>query len=229
MKTMAYSTKVDIEYQLEADVINELADDTVDLATTTLASSLAVAATSVTLTDSSKFPSSGIIRIGSEYISYTANAANILSGLTRGIQDTVDQLHAIASAVYESLSASSDIVSRAIENADATINRYCGKVVSVLPFDPVPTDIRQLSVDLAIYNLFSRRGKPTENDIRVYDNAIKTLEKIAKGLISFGADEDNVTREDIIAVSTHQADQLFTIGSTTDGTTGTLDNFIIKI
>jgi len=56
---------------------------------TTTASAISASSTSVTLTDSSIFPNSGNVQIGSEYVSYTSNntATNTLSGLTRGIRN----------------------------------------------------------------------------------------------------------------------------------------------
>lgn len=50
--------------------------------------------TSVTLTDSTSFPASGTIAIGSEEMTYTGNAANVLSGLVRGANDTTAASHA---------------------------------------------------------------------------------------------------------------------------------------
>lgn len=57
---------------------------------TTTASAISASSTSVTLTDSSIFPNSGNVQIGSEYVGYTSNntATNTLSGLSRGIRNT---------------------------------------------------------------------------------------------------------------------------------------------
>ena len=60
--------------------------------TTTMNNSgnMLVGATSVVLTDSSIFPASGKIRIGSEDMEYTTNTTgtNTISGITRGINGT---------------------------------------------------------------------------------------------------------------------------------------------
>ena len=48
-----------------------------------------------------------------------------------------------------------DVVTRAIADADAEIDGYCGKRYSV-PFDTVPPIIRKFAVDIAIYT--STRG-----------------------------------------------------------------------
>ena len=64
-------------------------------ATTTLASTINDAVTVIPLTDSSAFPSSGTIQIGSEFISYTNNntTTNILSGGAREVNGTTKSAH----------------------------------------------------------------------------------------------------------------------------------------
>ncbi len=76
-------------------------------------------------------------------------------------------------------------VARAIEDADAEIDGYLGKKYTV-PIPSAPALVRNLSVTIAIYNLFSRRGEVDEGRERRYKNAVKSLENIAKGLISLG-------------------------------------------
>ena len=80
-----------------------------------------------------------------------------------------------------------DVVNRAITDADATIDAYCqGRYA--LPLNPVPEMIRKLSVDIAIYNLYSRRNDVMP-DVRTerYKNAIRFLERVAEGKIQLGA------------------------------------------
>jgi len=81
----------------------------------------------------------------------------------------------------------SDKVTRAIADADATIDAYCQGRYTV-PLDPVPNKIRQVSVDLAIYNLYSRRDD-TAPETRKDRNkeAIRFLEKVADGKIDLGS------------------------------------------
>lgn len=81
-----------------------------------------------------------------------------------------------------------DKVTAAIADADATIDAYCqGRYT--LPLSPVPAKITQLSVDISVYNLYSRSdlGMP---DIRSERNkeAIRFLEKVSDGKIALGAD-----------------------------------------
>jgi len=71
-------------------------------ATTTLATALTdTVETDVVLTDSSAFPTSGEIRIGTEDIGYTANdtASNTLSGGPRGANGTTKATHSAAATV----------------------------------------------------------------------------------------------------------------------------------
>jgi phage gp36-like protein len=78
------------------------------------------------------------------------------------------------------------IVTRAIADADATIDSYCQDRYTI-PLSPVPAKIRQVSVDISIYNLYSRR-EDVVPDIRKERNqaAIRFLEKVADGKIQLG-------------------------------------------
>lgn len=80
-----------------------------------------------------------------------------------------------------------DIVARAIADADATIDSYCQGRYSV-PLSPVPEKIRELSVDIAVYNLYSRRGRvvPEVRKDR-HQAAVRFLERVAEGKIALGA------------------------------------------
>lgn len=82
----------------------------------------------------------------------------------------------------------SSVVTRAIADADAEIDGYCGTRYS-LPFSPVPGMIRKISVDLAIYHLYSRRDDSIpEMRQKRYDNAVRLLRDVSKGTITLGAD-----------------------------------------
>lgn len=77
-------------------------------------------------------------------------------------------------------------VDEAIASADAEIDSYCGGRYAV-PFTTAPDIIKKISVDIAIYNLYSRRVEVIpETRAERYRNAIRQLEGIAKGLISIG-------------------------------------------
>ena len=81
-------------------------------------------------------------------------------------------------------------LNKAIEDATNEINGYC-QARYPIPFNPVPGFVNKLSVDIALYNLFSRRGYDEQTQdksiIDRYRAAIKALENIAKGIVSLGA------------------------------------------
>ncbi len=76
-------------------------------------------------------------------------------------------------------------VEQAISDADEEINGYLGARMSV-PVSPVPESLRRLCVDLAVYNLYSRREKVPEHRIERYRCAVRFLEQVALGRISLG-------------------------------------------
>lgn len=76
-----------------------------------------------------------------------------------------------------------EIVAAAIAAADALIDGYCEpRYGSIMPFSPVPEIIKAMSVDIAIYNLFSRRTIMPEVRRLKYEDAISFLKRIAQGL-----------------------------------------------
>lgn len=85
------------------------------------------------------------------------------------------------------LAVDADVVTRAIADADATIDSYC-QARYAIPLTPVPPRIRQVSVDIAIYNLYSRRGD-TAPEIRKdrHTEAIRYLEQVSQEKIDLGA------------------------------------------
>lgn len=118
------------------------------------------------------------------------------------------------------------VVARAVADADAEIDSYCGGRYTT-PFSPVPVMIRKLSVDIAIYNLHSRRStlKIPEERQKRYDNAIRFLRDVAKGLISLGADAPSEPTDGKPQATRTKDDRVFSIGKTSDGSAGTLDNY----
>jgi len=75
-------------------------------------------------------------------------------------------------------------VDEAIARADAEIEAYCRERYEV-PFEDVPELVRNISADIAIYNLFSRRvTEMPELWAERYRNSIKRLEGISRGTIS---------------------------------------------
>ena len=88
-----------------------------------------------------------------------------------------------------------DRVSAAIANADAEINSYCGMKYTV-PFTTVPPMIRAASIDIAVYNLRSRRMGASEPEKDRYRERISWLKDVAKGIATLGeSDPDGVPTE----------------------------------
>lgn len=85
-------------------------------------------------------------------------------------------------------SVDTETLAKSIADADAEIDGYCA-IRYTAPFAPVPVMIRKLSVDIAIYNLFTRKpGVVPEERQKRYENAIRFLRDVSKGFISLGAD-----------------------------------------
>lgn len=118
------------------------------------------------------------------------------------------------------------VTDRAIADADAEIDSYCGIQYDV-PFSaPAPAMVRKLSVDIAIYNLYSRRGDviPDERKER-YNSALRFLRDVAKGIISLGADSPAPDDEGGPKATTIKSDRIFSRGRISDGSSGSLDNY----
>jgi len=116
------------------------------------------------------------------------------------------------------------VIERAIADADAEVDSYCAERYTV-PFDPVPLLIRKYSVIIAIYNLFMRRGDIPNDRETNYNNAVKFLQNVAKGIVSLGADAPAETSQDTVGVTTNKTDRIFSAGRTSERSTGTLDNY----
>lgn len=99
-------------------------------------------------------------------------------------------------------------IDEAVAQADAEIDSYCALKYTI-PFTPVPVVIRKLSVDIAIYNLYSRRVEivPQTRADR-YKNAIATLQGIVKGTVKLDTDplDDPPANVDEYPVNTLTAD-----------------------
>ncbi len=118
--------------------------------------------------------------------------------------------------------ANTAVVIQAITDADALIDSYVGSVYAV-PLTTVPDIVKEISVDIAIYNLYSRRTD-TIPDIRKdrFNNAIKYLQDIAGSKISL---QGLTISSGAIYVNTVKSDRAFTIGKDSDGSIGTLDDY----
>lgn len=86
-------------------------------------------------------------------------------------------------------------VTAAIAKADGIIDSYCGQVETV-PFTTVPDVIKQHSITIAIYFLYSRRSVAPEIRKENYKDAISHLKDISNGKASLPPiTEDDVSGE----------------------------------
>jgi len=80
------------------------------------------------------------------------------------------------------------VVDRAIANGMAVIDAYCGDRYTV-PFAPVPELVRMYAVDLAVYNLYSRRTHVAMPEVigERQKQALAFFRLVQKGEASIGA------------------------------------------
>lgn len=80
--------------------------------------------------------------------------------------------------------ADDDNLTAAISSSDSLIDSYLTNAVKVLPLDPVPEMIKQISYDIAIFYLHDRiQYKDIPDWVRdKYDAAINFLKDVAKGV-----------------------------------------------
>ena len=101
-------------------------------------------------------------------------------------------------------------VDEAIAQADAEIDSYCGGRYAV-PFTTVPDIAKKISVDIAIYNLYSRKVEVIpETRAERYKNAIRQLEAIATGKITIGESGEDVPEAGGVQIDTTTDDRIFT-------------------
>ena len=72
------------------------------------------------------------------------------------------------------------IIADAISKADAEIDSYLG-VKYVVPLSPTPDQVKALSVDLAIYHLYSRHSIVLPVRQQKYEAAVAFLKQVAAG------------------------------------------------
>lgn len=122
-------------------------------------------------------------------------------------------------------SVDTDAVDRAIADADAEIDTYCGTRYEV-PFATVPAIVRKWAVDIALYNLGAR--KPLGDDEgrrRRYEAVTRLLEKVARGVVSLGANAPAADDDAGPEATTSRDDRVMRVGRSADSLTGRLDNY----
>ncbi|MBM4288453.1 MAG: DUF1320 domain-containing protein [Deltaproteobacteria bacterium] len=77
------------------------------------------------------------------------------------------------------------VVAEMIRKADAEIDSYLANRYQT-PFSPVPEIIRSLSMDMALYHLYSRRSAIPAIRLTKYQDAVRFLREVAVGQINIG-------------------------------------------
>jgi len=104
-----------------------------------------------------------------------------------------------------------DNLARAIEDADSVINGYVRARYRV-PFDTVPKLIRQISTDLTIYNLASRKYTVEMPDTyrNRYTDSIKLLRAIKSGEVDMeDVPEPEPQVPDAVVTNKTKSDRVF--------------------
>lgn len=91
--------------------------------------------------------------------------------------------------------ADADVISRAIEDADSTIDSYVRVRGADVPLDPVPASVRSASVTLAIYHLSLARSSVAEDVQKAHDEVVAWLRDIAAGAATLGLDSAHTETE----------------------------------
>lgn len=96
---------------------------------------------------------------------------------------STDQLKQLTSEDGASIVAS--VIDQAIADADSEIDSYAGRRY-VVPMSPTPDRVKRLSVDIAVYNLFEKRGSTFGGEIpevyrNMYEDAIRFLKDVSAG------------------------------------------------
>ena len=83
--------------------------------------------TTLTLTDASSFSTSGSVQIGGEVFDYTSKSGNVLSGVTRGVDNTIEEAHASGDVVYSQLVIT--------QSDNTTGNKWVGSKLTYKTYD----------------------------------------------------------------------------------------------
>jgi len=104
--------------------------------------------------------------------------------------------------------ADAAVIAEAIATADGDIDGYLQERYT-LPLSSTPEIVKNISVDLSIYNLYSRRD--IDNPVRTARNtaALKKLTDIAKGVISLGLTTPESETGGSIQSTTEDTDRIF--------------------
>lgn len=102
-------------------------------------------------------------------------------------------------------------IEAAVAEADALIDAYLASGY-VVPLSSTPTLVKSLSVAIARFKLYGRRGAAVPDVIsKTYDGAVRTLEGIAKGTVTLGVTTEPTPSDAADPESSvDEADRLYT-------------------
>jgi phage gp36-like protein len=116
------------------------------------------------------------------------------------------------------------VITKAITDADNKIDSYVGKRFTI-PLNPVPDLVKSLSVAIAAYHLRGRRRGEDKAITKRYEDAIEQLKAIQAGTADFGEETEPAGGGQGVQVSHTKSDRTFSIGKSSDGSVGSLDNY----
>jgi phage gp36-like protein len=114
---------------------------------------------------------------------------------------------------------------RAIADAQVEIDGYLGGRYTLPLEDPVPESLRRLAVELAIYNLYARRGTVPEIRAERKKECVRFLEALGTGRISLGLDPEPAGGGQRVLTARCGEDRIFTISRPSADEAGSLDEF----
>ncbi len=119
-----------------------------------------------------------------------------------------------------------DVVAAAIADADEEIDAFLSMRYT-LPFSTTPAIVLRMSADLAVCRLYARRDHielPKQWADRCQAGR-RMLEKMAEGKLRLDVPDPAASSDDGVAVTASKSDRIFTIGKSSDGSSGSLDNY----
>lgn len=119
-----------------------------------------------------------------------------------------------------------DVVDAAIADADEEVDAFLSMHYT-LPFDTTPALVKRMSADLAVCNLYARRDH-LELPKQWADRCGATrrmLEKMAAGKLRLDVPDPASSSDDGVETTTVKSDRVFSLGRSSDGSSGTLDNY----
>lgn len=101
-----------------------------------------------------------------------------------------------------------DVIDNSLETADVEIDFYLGNRGYTLPLTPAPLSVSKMAVNLAVFNLYSRRQGPPDHWQARYNNTIKKLTMIQDGESGLGSGDPKSSESDKAEVVSN--DRIFT-------------------